>query len=160
MFKYSVSIKWSDEDNGFIAVVPELDGLSAFGETQDEAIQELMVAAEGYLEAIEESGQKIPAPEKLQSYSGQFRLRLPKWQHAKLAAEAENEGVSLNTYIVTLLAHRQGEKEAINAIRSVANELQCLYVVQAYKPTEYRIVKEELKRSGFSSGYYNATGVN
>ena len=37
-------------------------------------------------------------------YSGQFRVRLPTELHAALAAEAERQGVSLNTLIVALLA--------------------------------------------------------
>lgn len=44
-----ISVKWSDEDNGFIATVPGLPGLSAFGETRDKAVDELLIAAEAYL---------------------------------------------------------------------------------------------------------------
>lgn len=115
MFRHSVAVKWSDEDNGFIAFVPELEGLSAFGETQDEAVKELLVAAEAYMESLKESGQEIPSPSKMGSYSGQLRLRMPKWLHAKLAMEAENEGISLNMHLVSLLANRHGEHETVNA---------------------------------------------
>lgn len=115
MFKHSIAVKWSDEDKGFIAFVPELEGLSAFGETQDEAVKELMVAAEGYLESLKDSGQEIPAPSRIVPYSGQLRLRMPKWLHGKLASEADDEGVSLNTYLVSLLANRHGEHETMNA---------------------------------------------
>jgi predicted HicB family RNase H-like nuclease len=38
------------------------------------------------------------------AHSGQFRVRLPVELHAALAAEAERQGVSLNTLIVALLA--------------------------------------------------------
>lgn len=160
MFKYSVTIKWSDEDNGFIAAVPELEGLSAFGKTQDEAIQELMVAAMAYMEALKESGQEIPAPEKLQSYSGQLRLRLPKWLHAKLAAEAENEKISLNTHLVSLLAHRQGERETINTfIKSAIEALQSSYEVREYPPTtNYWTVGKELLPPYLSSGNHYKIG--
>jgi predicted RNase H-like HicB family nuclease len=114
MFKYSVSVKWSDEDNGFVAVVPELEGLGAFGETQDEAVKELIIAAEAFMETLKESGQEIPPPSKILPYSGQLRLRLPKWLHANLAIEAENEGVSLNTHLVSLLAKRHGEHKIVS----------------------------------------------
>lgn len=110
--KYSISMKWSDEDEGFIAVVNELSGLSAFGETQEEAVAELKVAAEAYLEVLRDSGGVIPAPEKLVPFSGQLRVRMPKSLHARLVAEAENEGVSLNTYIVSLLSKRRAERQA------------------------------------------------
>jgi predicted HicB family RNase H-like nuclease len=36
--------------------------------------------------------------------SGQFRVRLPVELHAALVAEAERQGVSLNTLVVALLA--------------------------------------------------------
>jgi predicted RNase H-like HicB family nuclease len=114
MFKHSVAIKWSDEDNGFIAFIPELEGLSAFGLTQDEAVKELLIAAEAFIETLKESGQVIPPPGKILPYSGQLRLRLPKWLHANLAMEAESEGVSLNTYLISLLAKRHGEHETVS----------------------------------------------
>jgi predicted RNase H-like HicB family nuclease len=119
MFKYSLQIKWSDEDNGCIATAPELPGLSAFGKTQEEAVSELKIAAEAYLEALKESGQAIPVPEKMAPYSGQIRLRMPKSLHAKLAAAAATDDISLNTYIVSLLSERQGEREALNLFRTI-----------------------------------------
>lgn len=124
MIKYSISVKWSDEDDGFIAVVNELPGVSAFGETQEEAVAELKVAAEAYLEALRESGKAIPAPEKLVPFSGQLRLRMPKSLHARLVAEAENEGVSLNTSIVSLLSEKRAEKEAAALIRQSLERIE------------------------------------
>ena len=113
MEQYSVSIKWSDEDEGFIATVPELEGLSAFGITQGEALAELDVAADAYLKSWRASGRPLPSPEKVPSYSGQLRLRMPKDLHAGMAKSAHNQGVSLNTYLVSLLSQRQGEIEAL-----------------------------------------------
>ncbi len=47
MYKYSINVVWSDEDECYIATIPEFKGLSAFGDTQEEAIQEAFVALEG-----------------------------------------------------------------------------------------------------------------
>lgn len=47
-------------------------------------------------------GQSFPAPRK--RFSGNRRLRLPESLHARLAREAEREGVSLNQWLVTRLA--------------------------------------------------------
>lgn len=113
MDKYSVCVKWSDEDEGFVAVIPELGGLSAFGRTQREALAELEVAADAYLESWRVSGKPLPSPEKVLAYSGQLRLRMPKGLHARLAREASGQGVSLNTYLVSLLSERQGESNAL-----------------------------------------------
>jgi antitoxin HicB len=116
MFKYSVTIRWSDEDKGFIATVPELPGLSAFGEAQEDAISEIQIAGEAYLEALRETGQRTPTVEKVSPYSGQLRVRMLKSLHAQLAAAAEREEVSLNTYIVSLLSARHAEAEALRTM--------------------------------------------
>ena len=104
MDMYSVVCQWSDEDEGYIALVPELKGLSAFGETPAEAINELEIAKKLYLQVYEDDGCQLPEPKKLQEFSGQLRVRMPKSLHEDLSREAEREGVSLNTYIVNLLS--------------------------------------------------------
>lgn len=38
MYKYSIEISYSGEDKGYIAVVPELPGCSAFGATKEDRI--------------------------------------------------------------------------------------------------------------------------
>ena len=44
--QYSARIVWSDEDGGYVATAPELEGVSAFGETLEDALTELGVARE------------------------------------------------------------------------------------------------------------------
>ncbi|MDN7011942.1 type II toxin-antitoxin system HicB family antitoxin [Methanoculleus sp. FWC-SCC3] len=67
--KYAIEIFYSDEDEGFIAVVPELPGCSAFGETEEEALAEVKVAISLWLDTAREEGREIPEP------SGRERLR-------------------------------------------------------------------------------------
>ena len=67
--KYAVEIIYSDEDEGFIAVVPELPGCSAFGETEEEALREVKVAVSLWLSAARDEGRTIPEP------GGRERLR-------------------------------------------------------------------------------------
>lgn len=107
-FRYAVNLVWSSEDEGYIATVPELPGLSAFGETAEEAVREAACAAEAFVEVIADSGSPIPVPLELPSYSGQFRARVPVSMHETLVARARHEGVSLNTLIVGLLAEGLG----------------------------------------------------
>ncbi len=106
MFKYSINLTWSDEDNCYVATVSEFPGLSAFGDTPEEAIEEAKIAVEGFLKVYKEDGCPIPKPETLKPFSGQTRLRLPKSLHASLSQEALKEGVSLNSYVVHLLSER------------------------------------------------------
>jgi len=62
MYKRAIEIFYSSEDEGHIAVVPELPGLSAFGETEEEALKEALVAMELWLETAEKEGREIPSP--------------------------------------------------------------------------------------------------
>jgi predicted HicB family RNase H-like nuclease len=57
-----------------------------------------------WIETEYEAGEEIPLPTRPSEYSGKFNLRLPKSLHARLAASAEQEGVSLNQYVLALLA--------------------------------------------------------
>lgn len=52
-FKYSINIFWSNEDNSYIATIPEMEGLSAFGDTPEEALKEARQAAKGFIEVMD-----------------------------------------------------------------------------------------------------------
>ena len=62
MHKYAIEIFYSEEDKGYVAVVPELAGCSAFGETEGAALKEVMTAVELWLETAEKEGREIPRP--------------------------------------------------------------------------------------------------
>jgi predicted RNase H-like HicB family nuclease len=64
MFKYSSNVLWSDEDNSFIATIREFPGLTALGDTPEEAVVEARIAAKGFIEMIRERGMEIPSPIK------------------------------------------------------------------------------------------------
>ncbi len=85
MNKHAVSIKWSDEDNGFIASIPGTQALSAFGNTREIALSELKIAAEAYFTSLKKAGKTIPPEDKVISFSGQIRLRMSKSLHAALS---------------------------------------------------------------------------
>lgn len=104
--RYPAEVFWSDEDEGFIATAPDLPGCSAFGESQAEALAELDHAIFAWKQAAQAAGNPIPSPTKAAQteYSGKFVVRMAKSMHAQLAGQAHREGVSLNQYVVTLLA--------------------------------------------------------
>ena len=62
MYKYAIEIFYSEDDEGYIAVVPELRGCSAFGETEEKALGEVKIAIELWLETAKKSGKYIPQP--------------------------------------------------------------------------------------------------
>lgn len=62
MFKYEVIIYWSEEDQAFIAEVPELPGCVADGGTYREALANVEVIIQEWLETAQELGRPIPQP--------------------------------------------------------------------------------------------------
>jgi predicted RNase H-like HicB family nuclease len=62
--EYTISIFWSEEDGQWIAIVPDLEGCSASGDTPEEAVREVQVAKELWLSSAREHGDPIPAPSK------------------------------------------------------------------------------------------------
>ena len=64
MYKYAIEIFYSEEDEGYIAVVPELPECSAFGETEEEALEEVKTAMNLWLETAKKERRKIPKPQR------------------------------------------------------------------------------------------------
>ncbi|MBM4276004.1 MAG: type II toxin-antitoxin system HicB family antitoxin [Deltaproteobacteria bacterium] len=62
MIKYEVIIYWSDEDQAFIAEVPELPGCAADGKTYQEALANVEVIIQEWIETAQELGRPIPQP--------------------------------------------------------------------------------------------------
>ena len=61
-YKYEIVIYWSKEDEGFIAEVPELAGCAADGATYAEALANVDVIIEEWIETAKELGRPIPEP--------------------------------------------------------------------------------------------------
>lgn len=59
-YKYEVIIYWSDEDDSFIAEVPELPGCAADGATYEEVLSNLEVVIDEWIETAQELGRPIP----------------------------------------------------------------------------------------------------
>jgi len=60
---YHINIFFSDEDDGYIADIPDLRACSAFGETAEAALREVEIAKAAWLEAARQSGKPIPPPQ-------------------------------------------------------------------------------------------------
>jgi predicted RNase H-like HicB family nuclease len=59
-YKYEVIIYWSDEDEAFIAEVPELPGCAADGATYEEVLSNLETIIGEWIETARELGRPIP----------------------------------------------------------------------------------------------------
>lgn len=60
--RYHINLFWSNEDDCWIADVPDLKPCSAHGETREEAITEIAIAVELWLEVARDNGMHIPEP--------------------------------------------------------------------------------------------------
>ncbi len=105
--RYPKQVFWSDEDEGFIAIAPDLPGCSAFGESEAAAVSELDPAIEAWIDAARVAGNAVPAPSNPASrgpYSGKVLVRMPRSLHRDLAEAAKREEVSLNQFVVFVLS--------------------------------------------------------
>lgn len=62
MDKYEVIIFWSNEDQAFVAEVPELAGCMAYGNSHEEALANAKMAMGLWIDAAKEFGDPIPEP--------------------------------------------------------------------------------------------------
>ena len=62
MIGYPIEVFWSDEDQAYIAVVPELSGCSADGPTYQEALTQAEIVIGEWIETAKELGRQVPEP--------------------------------------------------------------------------------------------------
>jgi predicted RNase H-like HicB family nuclease len=62
MLKYEIILYWSDEDQAFLAEVPELPGCAADGATYQETLANVEVVMREWIETAKELGRPIPEP--------------------------------------------------------------------------------------------------
>ena len=62
MKDYHIKIFYSDEDGGYIADIPDLRCCSAFGDTPDEALAEVLKAKKAWLTAAVAAKKPVPKP--------------------------------------------------------------------------------------------------
>ncbi|MDE2292475.1 MAG: type II toxin-antitoxin system HicB family antitoxin [Elusimicrobia bacterium] len=101
---YERKVFHSKEDKGWIAAAPELPGCSAFGRTPAKALKELDTAIELWLETAKSKKWRVPAPLAEKKAAGRVLLRLPKALHEEYLSMSAEEGVSLNQYMLYVLA--------------------------------------------------------
>ena len=62
MKDYHINVFWSDEDESYVADIPDLFPCAATGDSPEEALAEVLVAREAWLETAREQGLPIPEP--------------------------------------------------------------------------------------------------
>ncbi len=62
MKDYHINIFYSEEDGGYIADIPDLAACSAFGVTPEDALKEVQIAKDAWIEAARSEGKPVPSP--------------------------------------------------------------------------------------------------
>lgn len=101
---YRMEILEDKDEGGFVVTFPELPGCITCGETIEIAAQNALDAKKAWLEAAIEEGIEIHEPDRLEDYSGQFKLRIPRSLYRSLVEHSKREGISMNQYCVYLLS--------------------------------------------------------
>lgn len=101
---YKMEIVPDQYEGGYVISFPELPGCLSSGKTIEQAIKNGEDAKKQWFIAALEDNITINEPLELESYSGQFKLRIPKSLHKEIVTQAKREGISMNQYCVYLLS--------------------------------------------------------
>jgi predicted RNase H-like HicB family nuclease len=112
-----------DEDGDVIASITELEGCLAHGRDAAEALAELASMKRLWIESCLADGKPVPLPAEEDDSlpSGKWLQRVPRTLHRKLTDLAQREGVSLNQYVVSVLAEAVGAQTAPVAAPNVVS---------------------------------------
>ncbi len=106
---YAVEIRPLGEGDGWLATFLDLPGCMGDGATPEAAIADGYEAAQAWLSVAQECGDPIPKP-GMGGESGRFVTRVPKSLHTRLVARADQEGISMNMLVVSLIAEGVGAR--------------------------------------------------
>jgi antitoxin HicB len=105
---YSLILR-RDEDGDVVAQVDELPGCVAHGATDVEALELLKEIQREWITDALERGQNVPVPSDPDELpSGKWVQRVPRSLHARLVRRADEEGVSLNHLVTSMLSEFLG----------------------------------------------------
>lgn len=108
---YTIAIERRDDQGTYY--VPRFIEIPHFimtGNTPEEAVKDLQSEKKEWFKFNIERGNRIPLPLKSRKYSGKIILRMPPNLHEQLIKIAELQGISLNSFMVTAIAHAAGYK--------------------------------------------------
>lgn len=124
--QYSLQVV-AEQEGGYTIFYPDLPGCVTVIESLDELPTAAQEIKELWIESALEDGQPIPDPTYPPDHNGKILLRLPRSLHRDLSYEAEQEDVSLNQYLVSLLSSR-------NAVRILERRIERIEHVMTSSP--------------------------
>jgi antitoxin HicB len=108
-YQFTVRPLSKEEGGGYLVEYPDIPGCMSDGETVEEAIANGREALRDCVAVLQESGRKAPKPG---IDAAQWRQRLPRTLYSKLTVQAENEGVSINSFVTAIIAEAIGARQS------------------------------------------------
>lgn len=96
---YAYRVVWSAEDQEFVASCAEFPSLSWLDADQVAALRGLEVLVADVVGDLAVQGEAVPQPLAERSFSGKLNLRLGPELHRRVALDAAEAGVSINTWV-------------------------------------------------------------
>lgn len=112
--KYPIKVKEMEEGGHFVEVI-DLPGCMCDADTIGDIPVKVEKTKRAWIEGTLERGGEIPLPESDEAYSGRFVVRMLKSLHRALSEKANKEGISLNSYVCTLLTQNY-ERDRIETL--------------------------------------------
>lgn len=103
-YPFVISLLPVEEGGGYLIEFPDLPGCISDGETIEKTIANGKDAIVCWLETAKQFGDEIPEPGSSNTASGFWVQRVPSSIHTQLSQRAEQEGISLNTLVTTMLS--------------------------------------------------------
>lgn len=119
--RYGISVQFGnfEGEECYVARVRELPEIAEYADTQQEAYELALDAINTTAVLLAELGRPMPPPYLApHEYSGRVTLRLPQSLHRSLAQMAEDEGISLNYLLASVLAAFRGFDSALKVQNS------------------------------------------
>src|SRR5438477_8127901 len=91
---YSLNIIWSEEDNAYLAQIPELPGCAADGATVEEVIANIRTVMEEWIETATELRRPVPEPMTLGKYAEEMQ-KSERAMQAKFVAAVQKKATEL-----------------------------------------------------------------
>jgi len=102
-----------EEGGGYMISFTDFSECISDGETIAEAIKNGMDALQETIAALESLKRPVPEPDSGGTHSGKFIQRVPKSIHARLVMRAKQEGISMNSLVLSILAESLGKRETV-----------------------------------------------
>lgn len=143
---YTITVRRFHEGGAYVfkATVRELPHIQGLGSTYAEAYEMVLEAIEGLQEMAAEDGAPFPSPaqESSTEWSGRVTLRLPKSLHRQATEVADDEGVSFNQFLVTVITDAVARRSAVTskARHHEGTSLTKMYQALIYEGAQKRLV--------------------